>query len=90
MTLDGFDLLTVKEIADILHCSKAHVCNLMAGRVDDCEPMPSISLGRRKLVRRATLATWIEVNEHPPANDTARVPGNDNLKPSPERGRRSV
>lgn len=48
---------------------KAHVCNAVAGRVAGCAPIPSVSLGRRKLVRRASLLSWIELNERAAAND---------------------
>jgi excisionase family DNA binding protein len=59
----AFDLLTITEVADVLHCSKAHVCNLVAGRVLGCKPMPAVRLGRRMLVRRGSLLTWIEQND---------------------------
>ena len=55
-----FDLLTMAEVAKLLHCSKAHVCNAVAGKVRGCAPIPAVSLGRRKLVRRESLRQWIE------------------------------
>ena len=55
-----FDLLTLAEVAKLLHCSKAHVSNAVAGRLRGCPPMPALSLGRRKLVRRDSLLLWIE------------------------------
>ena len=73
-----FDLLTMAEVAQLLHVSKAHVCNAIAGRVAGCPPIPAVSLGRRKLVRRESLLHWIEQNEH----------ADDNLESSPERGAR--
>ena len=73
--LDDFGLLTLAAVADLLHCSKAHISNVIAGRVPGCPPIPAVSLGRRKLVRRESLANWIERNE------------NDNLKPSPDRNK---
>ena len=76
----AFDLLTVTEVAELLHCSKAHVCNVLAGRVRGCSPFPSVRLGRRTLIRRGSLLIWIEQNEH----------ANDNLESSPERGRKSA
>jgi hypothetical protein len=62
--LTDFDLLTLAEVAELLHCSKAHVSKAVAGRVPGCPPIPAVSLGRRKLVRRATLLLWIDQNEH--------------------------
>jgi excisionase family DNA binding protein len=61
--LSDFDLLTLAEVARLLHCSKAHVCKAVAGRVSGCPPIPAVSLGRRKLVRRESLAAWIERND---------------------------
>ena len=58
-----FDLLTMAETAKLLHCSKSHVCKVVAGRVAGCPPIPAVRLGRRKLVRRASLLSWIERNE---------------------------
>jgi len=76
--LTDFDLLTLSKVAGLLHCSKAHVTNIIAGRVHDCPAIPAVCLGRRKLVRREALAAWIERNEAT----------NDNLDSSPERGRK--
>jgi hypothetical protein len=63
MGMVEFDLLTLADVADLLHCSKAHVCKAVAGRVRGCPPIPSVSLGRRKLVRRQSLLAWLEANE---------------------------
>ncbi len=62
--LDDFGLLTLGAVAELLHCSKAHVSNVIAGRVPGCPPIPAVSLGRRKLVRREALRSWIEHNEN--------------------------
>jgi len=63
MEPQDFDLLTMSDVAQLLHCSKAHVCNAVNGRVQGCPAIPAVSLGRRKLVRRASLLAWIEANE---------------------------
>jgi excisionase family DNA binding protein len=63
---DKFDLLTVADAAEVLHCSKAHVCKAINGRVRGCVPIPSISMGRRKLIRRESLRQWLETNERIP------------------------
>jgi hypothetical protein len=76
--LGDFDLLTLADVARLLHCSKAHVCKAVAGRVPGCPPIPAVSLGRRKLVRRETLLSWIERNER--ATTPAMIPA------SPVRG----
>jgi hypothetical protein len=56
-------VLTVAEVAARLRCSKAHVCNAINGRVNGVTALPSISMGRRKLVRCESLAAWLEQNE---------------------------
>ncbi|MBV9506290.1 MAG: helix-turn-helix domain-containing protein, partial [Acidobacteriia bacterium] len=63
---------TLKQVAELLHCSKAHVGKAVAGRVPGCPPIPAVSLGRRKLVRRSSLLSWIERNEQSDAN--AKIP----------------
>ena len=77
---DEFGLLTLDDVAAILHCSKAHVANIVAGKVWDCPAIPAVRLGRRRLVRRASLEAWIAAND--------RIA--DKISPSPERVRRSA
>jgi excisionase family DNA binding protein len=57
------DVLTVPEVADELRCSKAHVHNLINGKVRGAQPLPALRLGRRRVVRRAGLEDWIKANE---------------------------
>jgi excisionase family DNA binding protein len=57
------DVLTVPEVADQLRCSKAHVHNLINGKVRGARPLPALRLGRRRVVRRAGLEDWIKANE---------------------------
>ena len=71
-TVQDFDLLTLAEVAKLLHCSKAHVSNAVSGRVPGCIPIPVVALGRRKLVRRNTLMFWIQTNERA-ANKAAPI-----------------
>jgi excisionase family DNA binding protein len=81
MPIDGsaFDLLTVNEVAALLHCSKAHISNAVAGRLRGCPPMPALHLGRRVLIRRESLLAWIAQSEHAGAR----------IQLSPERGVRN-
>ena len=74
------ELLTMAEVAKVLLCSKAHVCNAVNGRLAGSAPIPVVRLGRRLLVRRASLDRWIEQNEVAGARMAA----------SPERGRKSA
>ena len=57
------DILTITEVAEVLRCSKAHVCNVLRGRVQGLPKLTHFSLGRRKLVRREWLETWMEQNK---------------------------
>jgi excisionase family DNA binding protein len=57
------EILTVGEVARELRVSKAHVHNLINGKVHGVEPLPSIKLGRRRLIRRSSLNEWLGVNE---------------------------
>jgi len=57
------DILTVAEAARELRCSKAHLCKVINGKVSNLTPLAVIALGRRKLIRRATLQSWIVANE---------------------------
>jgi excisionase family DNA binding protein len=54
------EVLTTREGAQVLRCSKAHFCNLLLGKVSGVPRLPSVRLGRRCLVRKATLMQWIE------------------------------
>ena len=57
------EVLTINEVAQILRCSKAHVCNAINGKVRGVTPLPAISMGRRKLVRRPALDSWLAQND---------------------------
>jgi excisionase family DNA binding protein len=52
-------ILTVAEVALELRCSKAHVYNIIASKVDVVRALPAILMGRRKLVRRMALEGWM-------------------------------
>ena len=61
--MDPNQVLTVAEVAEDLRCSKAHVCNMINGKVVGVLRLPAICLGRRRLVRRCTLEEWKKANE---------------------------
>ena len=52
-------VLTVAEVAHELRCSKAHVHNIIAGKVPNLPPLPVLRIGRRVLIRRDGLEAWI-------------------------------
>jgi len=57
------EVLTVADVAKILHCSKAHVCKIINGQVRGTPPIPTINLGRRKIVRIQSLMRWMTEHE---------------------------
>jgi len=58
------EILTAAEVARELRVSKAHVHNLIHGKVPGTLPLPSLALGRRRLIRRTSLNEWLRANEH--------------------------
>ena len=57
------DVLTLTEIAVLLRCSKAHVSNLLNGRVPGVPTLTHVSMGRRKVVRREWLYSWMDTSK---------------------------
>jgi len=62
-TIKEEPILTIKDVAQVLRCSKTHVCNVMAGKVPGVPQLAHIALGRRKLVRREWLNQWLEASK---------------------------
>ena len=56
-------ILTIKEVADILRVSKAHVHNVLGGKVTGVPKLTHLTLGRRRLVRREWLDQWLEASK---------------------------
>jgi Helix-turn-helix domain len=52
------DILTAKEVAAELRCSKAQVYRLINGEVAGVRPLPALSLGRKKVVQRSSFEAW--------------------------------
>ncbi len=73
MTQDQ-DILTAGDVAVELRCSKTHVYKVIKGKVKNVLPLPSICIGRRKLVRRSSLERWKALNEQ----------NNNGMMPPPE------
>ena len=59
----GLDVLTVEEVSMALRCSRAHVYNAIKGTLKGIPPLPSIAVGRRRLVRRQSLIDWLSLTE---------------------------
>ena len=60
---DTTRVLTVIEAAGELRCSKAHVHHLIQGTVPGVRPLPSLWLGRRRLILRASFEEWLKSSE---------------------------
>ena len=56
-------ILTAKEVAAELRCSKAQVYRLIKGEVDGVTPLPTLPLGRKKVVMRSSFEAWKRANE---------------------------
>ncbi len=52
-------VLTMNEAARELRCSKAHVHNIIVGKVPGLPPLPVLRIGRRVLIRMEGLNAWI-------------------------------
>ncbi len=65
-TEDIIRVLTVPEAARLLRCSKAHVHHLIAGKVPGATPLPSLWLGRRRLILHQSFEAWVKANERAP------------------------
>ena len=56
-------ILTIKEVAETLRCSKTHVSKVLHGKIPGVPRLTHLAVGRRKLVRREWLDEWLEVNK---------------------------
>ena len=52
-------VLTLTEVARELRCSKAHLHNIISGKVRGLPPLPVLRLGRRLLIRYDALMRWL-------------------------------
>jgi excisionase family DNA binding protein len=62
------DIMTVAEVSADLRCSKAHTYHLINGTVRGVSPLPAISIGRLRRVRRSALEEWKRTNEQQHVN----------------------
>lgn len=57
------EILTARDISQELRCSKQQAYKLMNGKVRGCPRLPTIDLGRKKVVRRTTFEKWKQESE---------------------------
>jgi excisionase family DNA binding protein len=57
------EILTIKEVAAELRCSKTHVQHAISGKLTGVPRLTHVSMGRRKLIRREWLNQWLEASK---------------------------
>ena len=53
-------VLNMAEAAQYVRCSRAHLCNIVNGKICGIPHLPAIRIGRRVLFRRESLESWLE------------------------------
>jgi hypothetical protein len=56
--IDSDPILTAEEVAEDIRCSKSQAYRVMRGEVKGVTRLPSLSLGRKKVVLRSVLEAW--------------------------------
>ena len=59
-TKDQAPVMTLKQAAAYLQVSKAHLSNVINGRVSGVPPIRHFPLGRRILIKREWVDEWLE------------------------------
>ncbi len=59
-TKDQTPVMTLKQAAAYLQISKAHLSNVINGKVADVPPLRCFRVGRRILIRREWVEEWME------------------------------
>lgn len=52
-------ILNLAEAALLVRCSRAHLCNIVNGKVRGIPRLPTVRIGRRVLFRRESLEQWL-------------------------------
>jgi len=52
-------ILNLAEAATFVRCSRAHLCNIINGKVRGIPNLPIVRIGRRVLFRRESLEHWL-------------------------------
>jgi excisionase family DNA binding protein len=52
-------ILNLAEAAKLVRCSRAHLCNVINGKVRGIPQLPTVRIGRRVLFRRESLEQWL-------------------------------
>jgi excisionase family DNA binding protein len=54
-------ILTLTQTAEYLRISKAHLSNVIKGKVHTVPPLPHARVGRRILIQRVWVDEWLEL-----------------------------
>jgi excisionase family DNA binding protein len=54
------EILSIKEVAEMLGCSLSHVRNLLKGKVPNVPRFPHFRSGRVRIIRRVAVLSWLE------------------------------
>ena len=57
---DRVPVMTLTQAADYLQISRAHLSNLINGKVSGVRPLRCVRLGRRVLIKREWIDEWLE------------------------------
>src|SRR5262252_1246662 len=53
-------VLNLAEAAALVRCSRAHLSNVVNGKVHGIPRLPTVRIGRRVLFRRESLESWLQ------------------------------
>jgi len=56
-------VLNLAEAAALVRCSRAHLCNIVHGKIPGIPLLPTVRIGRRVLFRRESLEQWLAAVE---------------------------
>jgi excisionase family DNA binding protein len=59
-TQEPSTVMTLQQAAAYLRISKAHLSNVIGGKVPGVQPMRSVRIGRRILIRQEWMDQWLE------------------------------
>lgn len=62
-TMPQGDVLTLREVAAILRCSKMHVSNVVNGKIEGVLILTHVRMGRRIVIRSSWLHEWMEARK---------------------------
>jgi excisionase family DNA binding protein len=52
-------IMNLAEAAKLVRCSRAHLCNVINGKVRGIPHLPTVRIGRRVLFRRESIEQWL-------------------------------